>query len=300
MRTHLLRKYVCHVKFPNGQDIPPSELMIEMNIEKMRDASNASNTCRYCLKKYSCSASLSRHKKTCKYRLSGQVSVEAVREKEAFKEKVQEALTSLGLTPNTTNNTTNNNTQNNTAESIHTGNVYNVVNINAYGHEDMSYMTHTFLSSCAKEVLSDGLPNFIRHLHLNNEHPENKNIRGKSLRQNTIETYNGSRWILCNASQVLDNLMQKGCKVFWKHYIEHMEQELKDESIQQRIERNIKRICDVTQEQRTQTYYKIRRTMFLMFFEEQNDDFALVLAPEGQEELIENTLNEAMAAATST
>lgn len=65
------------------------------------------------------------------------------------------------------------------------------------------------------------------------------------------------------------------------------------------VQRDIGHMADVTKNQQTQTYYKVRKTTFLMFYEGKMDDFAVVEAPDDQENIIEDELNGAIASANN-
>lgn len=112
------------------------------------------------------------------------------------------------------------------------------------------------------------------------------------MRQNTIETYDGNRWKVCAANTVLDNLMKKGCKVFHAHLMNNLRHpELKDEDVQRILENTIFDLNDITKKRRSETYYRLRRNIFLMCFDDNPDVSYLVVEPVNQD-IVESTLNE--------
>lgn len=164
------------------------------------------------------------------------------------------------------------------------------ININAHGHENLSYMHKDFITRCVMSAYDDGFKDYIGALHMNPEHPENHNVRGRSKRLHTMEVFDGQKWSLTPAVPVLDNLIQKGCKVFWSHLMCNLDGDFKDEDLQSVIQKQLKDLSDVTKKRKSETYYKIRRNLFFMFFQDQPDNFVLVAEPEGQD-IVEPTLN---------
>jgi hypothetical protein len=116
-----------------------------------------------------------------------------------------------------TGNVTNNNIINNNNNTIN--NSLQVV-VNNFGQEDMSYLTHDFLSYCLLNP-KKGLTSLIENIHYNKEYPNNQNLRCKSLKQNIFEKYVDAEWRACDASNTLDELIKKGYKILNAHYTEH-------------------------------------------------------------------------------
>lgn len=259
MRAHLSRKKPC-VVVEDGQDIDLSVLLADLGDMRSR---KHNVMCDLCQSKFSCSASLSRHRKKCaqdKGNVNSDVNIDI---ENIVERKVQEALAKLQLGHNT-------NIQ---------GDQYNIVNIHAYGNENMNYITPEFLTQCVKSTAYDGIPRFIENIHINPEHPENQNIRGRSIRQNMLEVFDGKSWKLNHAGTVLDKLMQKGCKIFYNHLMRGMDE---SEDLQMVLEKQLIDLADVTKKRKSETYYKIRRNLFFMFFQDKPDDLVLVMDPEGQ------------------
>lgn len=292
LRSHLSRSNECNVNENGGQDIDRGTLLSDLGTVVTR---SKDHQCPFCKNKYSCAPSLYRHKKTCKAKHS---NVQNDQIQSSLKDAIEDVLKRFGVssiasliqTPSTQ-------MVNNGNQTVNNGNVTNniQINLNAHGNEDISYLTHQFLTQCTKEAYFDGIPELIREVHLNPEHPENRNIRGKSIRQNTMETYNGKKWVRTAAVPVLDSLIQKGCKVFWKHYMDNLDGEFRDVTLQSIVHKNLLTLTNVTKDRKTETYYKIRNKVFFMFFEDVADEFAVVMEPKDQENLVEDTLNNAIA-----
>jgi hypothetical protein len=111
--------------------------------------------------------------------------------------------------------------QNNTYQTITNNNNTTVfVNLNSFGNEDMSHITNDFLSHCLLNP-TKGITELIENIHYNTEVPQNNNIRFKSNKNNTFEKYYESKWIECDGSNSLDELIRKGYKVLNKHYADY-------------------------------------------------------------------------------
>ena len=284
MRTHLSRKNPCLV-VEGGEDIDQKTLYDELGGLKTR---KYNVTCEGCGNKYSCRASLSRHRKTC--HILGGLTMEERLEK-TIERKIQQALQNMHSTQQLQSQPSGNVHVEGNMINNNNNQQYNIINIHAHGNENISYLTPDFITQCVRAAGGDGLPKFIENIHMHPDHPENHNIRGKSIRQNLLEVYDGQRWTVNPACGILDALMQKGCKVFYNHLMRNMRE---DEDVQSVIERQLTDLTDVTKKRKSETYYKIRRNLFFMFFQDQPDNLVVVMEPEGQD-IVENTLNQLLA-----
>jgi hypothetical protein len=89
-------------------------------------------------------------------------------------------------------------------------------------NEKIDYISHDLLSRCVLSAGGDGIPRLIENVHLNKDYPANMNVRCKSKKQGIMETFDGKRWIMEPANNVMDSLIRKGCKVINKHYLDNM------------------------------------------------------------------------------
>ena len=100
-------------------------------------------------------------------------------ESENLKQKLKIAELEKKITHTTYNNTTNNN--NNT-----TNNITNNITINAFGKENLDYITNEILIKCVWEGYN-GIPFLIKKIHDDPNHPENHNIKIRDKRLNEID-----------------------------------------------------------------------------------------------------------------
>jgi DNA-directed RNA polymerase subunit RPC12/RpoP len=93
------------------------------------------------------------------------------------------------------------------------------VKVVKFGEENLSYISDdTF-----KKIIGRGfksLEEFMNHVHFNKDHPENHNIYVASMKDGHVITYNGERWDVGLADQVLDDLIQQKSDILEDKYDE--------------------------------------------------------------------------------
>jgi DNA-directed RNA polymerase subunit RPC12/RpoP len=93
------------------------------------------------------------------------------------------------------------------------------VKVVKFGDENLSYISDdTF-----KKIIGRGfksLEEFMNHVHFNKDHPENHNIYVASLKDGHVVTYNGERWDVGLADQVLDDIIQQKSDILEDKYDE--------------------------------------------------------------------------------
>jgi DNA-directed RNA polymerase subunit RPC12/RpoP len=98
-------------------------------------------------------------------------------------------------------------------------NVDGDVKVVKFGEENLSYISDdTF-----KKIIGRGfksLEEFMNHVHFNKDHPENHNIYVASMKDGHVITYNGERWDVGLADQVLDDLIQQKSDILEEKYDE--------------------------------------------------------------------------------
>ena len=111
---------------------------------------------------------------------------------------------------------------NNTNVNVDVEGDFNVdgdVKVVKFGEENLSYISDdTF-----KKIIGRGfksLEEFMNHVHFNKDHPENHNIYVASLKDGHVVTYNGKRWDVGLADQMLDDLIQQKSDILEEKYDE--------------------------------------------------------------------------------
>ena len=97
------------------------------------------------------------------------------------------------------------NKPNNTTYNIQ--NTYNV-QINNFGCENISYITDQMLIKLMQNP-KVAVPELLRHIHFNPEHPENRNIRITNRKERFAHIFSDRSWQLAKKTDVLEKLVNK-------------------------------------------------------------------------------------------
>lgn len=83
-----------------------------------------------------------------------------------------------------------------------------VVNINLrpFGDENWSYITDDIVLPIMKQVNSC-IPEMIKMIHFNADHPENHNIRMPNKKLNQIKVFDGEQWATTDKNEAIDNIV---------------------------------------------------------------------------------------------
>jgi hypothetical protein len=161
----------------------------------------------------------------------------------------------------TINNTVIINNNSNNVNTINTTNNINNVTLNGFGNENVSYLSHDFLSYCLMNP-KKGMATLIENIHYNKDYPENHNVRCKSLKNNVFEKYINAEWRICDASNTLDELIKKGYRILNAHYAEHFltDPEIFDNEMKQRAFEKFRFLGDTT----CTDYFAVKRDIRLL------------------------------------
>ena len=99
--------------------------------------------------------------------------------------------------------TTNNYITNANTYSI--GNTTIVVNVNPYGKENWDYLKDDILN--IMKGVNSCIPEMVKSIHFNKEHPENHNIHLPNKKLSQIKTYNGHSWDTRNKKDAIETLI---------------------------------------------------------------------------------------------
>ena len=132
--------------------------------------------CFYCKKTYSTKFNLNKHMKKCKIKKMNP-------DIEPPQQKTQTFFIDNSNTQ-TINNTINNNNQ-------------TIININAFGNEDLNFLTDAKIKYLMAQVLpKDIIPKMIKDIHCNPEQPQNMNIYKPNKRDNMLMKFDGEKWLM--------------------------------------------------------------------------------------------------------
>jgi hypothetical protein len=179
--------------------------------------------CKFCDKEFIRKDSLPRHLKTCKEKLKDEEEkgnllnlIELLnkqleeqreslnkqleqqnKEKEEYKKQIEEQNIQIRELIKKTGvnigNQYNNNIQNN-------------IQILAYNNTDISHLTDKDYMKCLKHA-NFCIPHLIEKIHFNPKKPENHNIYISNLKNNYVMIYNGSKWMINDRDESIQNLI---------------------------------------------------------------------------------------------
>lgn len=94
------------------------------------------------------------------------------------------------------------------------------------------------------------------------EVPQNRNVRFKSKKQNLLEVMGPEqRWIECDKNTTIDDMIAKGHRILFQHFINNMEDEqICVEERQVFIQKWMADICS----RKCRDYFDLRRDVFWM------------------------------------
>jgi hypothetical protein len=198
---HLHSKKECLVR---NENITRDELIQTLQKKEYKTETTTCSSCKKTLSK----SQIARHNKICPKREKViQMTTQDLEElTQKIKNEVINEMKALGI------GTMNTGTINNTTI---TNNTYNI-QLNNFGNENTSYLTPEFLTFCVNNP-KRGMSSLIEKIHYNKDYPENHNLRCKSLKSNVFERFVDTQWMLCDASNTLDELIRKGYKILESH-----------------------------------------------------------------------------------
>lgn len=206
LKQHLKKKTECD---PVLADCSREELLQE--ITKTFE-SPPQYCCRFCQKAFHASSNRYRHQKTCPQRTTEASDTPLVDQVASMQQQLQTLLQErIATTNHTTHNTHIENMQ--------------VVNLqfNAFGKENMSHITHTFLDRCVKRT-NAGFIDLLQKLHFDQSAKQNANIRVTNKKLPYVETNDGTMWKFERKDCVLNKMLDKGQEILQEHLDDHAEE----------------------------------------------------------------------------
>jgi hypothetical protein len=100
----------------------------------------------------------------------------------------------------------------------------------------------------------------LNQIHFHPDYPENRNIRIKSKKQKLLEKYEDKGWVKCDQNNTLDEMIRKGYKILFAHFINKKDQ---DSDLKEREDYVSKWFIDLCS-QTGNEYYRLRRDLYLL------------------------------------
>lgn len=129
----------------------------------------------------------------------------AIKSFEKAENTIMPAVTTTESHNNTeSHNTTDSNNNNNTDSNNKTVNIH----INNFGSENLSYLTPEFMKAlmCDPNVgVNDAIPEIVRHIHFNPDHPENHNVKARD--EESVLVRKSGAWKEADATRTIDKML---------------------------------------------------------------------------------------------
>ena len=242
LEKHLMKKNICH-PINLDHDVDRSILL-----EALKKSGKESINCDICGKEFSSKPSMYRHKKHyCEKQNS------SLQDRVLFLEEMVKTLQEKTNLPTTIIQKTNIENQN-----IQINNFQ----INNFGNENYSSLTTEFLSDCVLH-LNNGMKSLVQKIHFDPNTPENHNLRFVSKKHNLLEKYSDGVWQLCDKNNTLDELIRKGYKILFQHFMKNKSENDDDIETMQRND-HINTYFQKLMNKDNSVYYQLRRDLFIM------------------------------------
>ena len=85
-------------------------------------------------------------------------------------------------------------------------NSHNKIIINAYGSENLEYISNKLLKKLVNKP-GTAIPNLLKIIHFNDKYPENKNIKVTNIHDPYIKVHNGDDWKLKNKGDIIEDII---------------------------------------------------------------------------------------------
>lgn len=242
LKRHLLKKTICH-PCNESSNYDPLVLIAEIYPEKQYNIKTFD--CKFCKKKFNHQSNRYAHEKVCKEHPQCRKEIEQLVEK-AIVQKLKAQSSNAQIITNNNSYQTQNNV---------------VIQLNSVGQETLNHLSTDFLTRCIINE-NDGMQSLLQEIHFNQTIPENNNIRLKSSKNNLLEKYEDGRWMPCDKNNTLDQMIRRGYRILYRHFIDNIEEpDIRDreEQIQGYFMKLIGR--------KDQMYYELRRNLYLMIMD---------------------------------
>jgi len=156
--------------------------------------------CKNCNKEYTRKDNLNRHLKSCKESNNDNLVTELENSKKQIEElKKQVEILLMNQKP----------VHNNIVKDSHNTTINQYIILNAFGKEDMKYITPEKINKLIKGGSNHVVPKLLREIHFNGEHSENHNIYIPNKKQGFAKIYDGENWILTKKKDAIDDMTYK-------------------------------------------------------------------------------------------
>jgi len=155
-------------------------------------------------------------------------------------------------------------------------NNYSII-IHTFGSENIEHVTSNkeFLERCLKTIQQDGMKNLIEKIHYCEDHPENCNVRVKSVRNDLFEVFKNNRWEIADKNETLDMMIRRGYRILHTFYHDDTNSAFKDSDMND-FDGKIFQLITKVGVKDPGVYFPLRKQIFAMVV---NKRFVLMEAP---------------------
>ena len=94
--------------------------------------------------------------------------------------------------------------------------------MNPFGKENIDYLKEDYIKNAIK-IPQFGLPNLIRLIHFNKDHPENMNIKQRNKKKPMVDVYNGKEWITMDKNDTIHNMVASKKEIMDEYFDKFIE-----------------------------------------------------------------------------
>jgi hypothetical protein len=101
------------------------------------------------------------------------------------------------------------------------GNVYNYsqnIIVQPFGKENLSYIQDAYVKELISKEPMTCIPRLLKHIHFNDKHQENRNIKIPNKNQALAQVYNGVNWEYTDKQSTITNMTDRAIDIISEHY----------------------------------------------------------------------------------
>lgn len=134
-----------------------------------------------------------------------------------------------------------------------------IFQINNFGSEslDDGRITDDLLHKCFNDK-KNGIQMLAKHIHFNDDFPNDKNIRRGSVTNKTLQIMQNGSWTLANKNTVLDKVIRDKLRIIIDYYVKHHSEI--DPGISELFDKWFTQVLD----KKGEDFYNVRNELFLL------------------------------------
>lgn len=260
MFRHINREFSCD---PLVKDVDAVELlnMCPELVPAPRQLVEKKFECEFCDAKYVHQSALSRHLHgSCKNRAGAiRERINALMLRNVVHDVARQVKEELRVEQ--TNNNNDVQAGDSSVVNVVNGTHNNIIVINSYGNESLDHLTDAFKTQCIRRT-DKGFVELIERIHFDMHKPENANVRATNIKQNVIQTHDGTQWNYQKKCKVLEDLVEKGHSILTEHYDEY--EELITQGMSTTMRTHINNWIDSLEDRNKRTLESLATSIYLL------------------------------------